>query len=88
MTITLDPQTEARLRAIAESKHLPVEACLAQMVERDAEGLTPSEETSPPATLVRDGPFLAISTPLPAGWNPLQAIDEMRTERDHQVLGP
>jgi hypothetical protein len=33
MNIALDPQTEARLRAIATARHLSLESCLAQIVE-------------------------------------------------------
>lgn len=33
MNIALDPQTEARLRAIADARHLSLESCLAQIVE-------------------------------------------------------
>ena len=36
MVISLDPQTEARLRAIAVSRRLPFETCLARIVENAA----------------------------------------------------
>ena len=87
MTITLDPQTEASLRAVAELRHVSIEAYLTEMIARDANVLPPTHEPGPPAELVRDGPFLVISAPLPPGWNPVQAIDEMRAEIDGLVLG-
>jgi len=87
MTISLDPQTEASLRAVAEKRQLSVEAYLKEMIEDDAQQLGELDHAGPPAELVRNGPFLAISSPLPPGWDPVKAIEEMRAERDHQVLG-
>ncbi len=45
MNIALDPQTEARLRAIADARHLSLESCLAQIVGSIAE--PPLAELSP-----------------------------------------
>jgi hypothetical protein len=36
VVISLDPKTEARLRAIAASRRLPIETCLARIVENEA----------------------------------------------------
>jgi hypothetical protein len=89
MTIMLDPKTEADLRAIAEQRHLSIEAYLTDMIARDAERLERAGQAVPSAAeLVRDGPFVVIAAPLPPGWNPVQAIEEMRAERDRQALEP
>ncbi len=39
MNIALDPQTEANLRAIADQRHVSVEAYLAEVIQREAERL-------------------------------------------------
>lgn len=36
MNITLDPQTEANLRAIADQRHVSVEMYLTEVIQRDA----------------------------------------------------
>ena len=45
MNIVLDPLTEARLRAIANARHLSLESCLAQIVENIPEP-PPSENSA------------------------------------------
>lgn len=87
MNISLDPQTESNLRAAAELRQLSIEAYLSEIIAVSAKGLREEDQPGPAPELVRDGPFLVISAPLPPGWNPVQALDQMRTERDRQVLG-
>lgn len=87
MNIALDPQTESNLRAAAALRQLSIEAYLSEMIALNAKGLREEDQPGPAPELVRDGPFLVISAPLPPGWNPVQALDQMRTERDRQVLG-
>ncbi len=43
MTITLDPKTEADLRAVAERRHLSVEAYLAEIIAREVAAKSASE---------------------------------------------
>ena len=87
MTIALEPQTEANVRAVAELRQLSIEAYLTETIARDAQGLRRADHPGPAAELVRDGPFLVISASLPPAWNTVQAIDEMRAERDRQLVG-
>ena len=87
MTITLDPHTGACLRAIAQRRHLSVEAYLTEIIALDAQHLSDIDRAGTTAELVRNGHYLAISSPLPPGWDPVKAIEEMRAERDHRVLG-
>ena len=46
MTITLDSETEAKMRFLAEREHLPLEEWLAQLVERGAQA--ESAKVQPP----------------------------------------
>ena len=87
MTITLDPQTAADLRAVAEERNVSIEAYLTEMIREDAKRLNGTDQSGPSAALVRNGHFLAISSPLPPDWDPVQAIEEIRAERDRKVLG-
>jgi muramoyltetrapeptide carboxypeptidase LdcA involved in peptidoglycan recycling len=48
MTITLSPQTEQRLRALAELHNLSVEAVVERLIDREDRGSSP-EQTAPRA---------------------------------------
>lgn len=85
MTLSLDPQTEARLRGLAEREHLSVEHYVARLLDqadRREELGAPSQ-----AKVVQKGRFRVISGALPPGYDIVKAIDDIREEHSRQVLG-
>ena len=88
MTITIDlqPEIQRGLLVQAQAKGLSLSEYIEEIVAREASRPNEDPCASPAAELVRDGPFLVISTPLPSGWNSVQAVGDMRAERDRTVL--
>ena len=76
MNITLDPQTEANLRAIADHRHVSIEAYLTEMIQRDAAAQLRATKSSPYKTLHE---FLMHSPLRGANLNLDRAKDYPRT---------
>lgn len=88
ITIELQPEIQRGLLAQAQAKGISLDDYVQEIVAREVQRMGSDDDVvRPPAELVRDGPFLVISTPLPPGWNPVQAVHDMRAERDQKVLG-
>jgi hypothetical protein len=82
LTITFEPDVENGLLAQAHLRGVSPSDLVEEIVAREVR-----PAGAAPAELVQDGPFVVISTPMPTGWDPAQAIQDMRAERERHILG-
>jgi len=87
MTITIDSETEARLRTLSEQRHQSIESCLAEIVARESEVGAVVSSDPPMANLVKKGKYLVFDTTWPDGWDPVRAVDEVRLESLRKAQG-